>query len=266
MSGKVIFITGTSSGLGEALASMFHEKGNRVYGSCRNPKSGRVPFVELKVDVRDAETVTAAISHILSMEGRIDVVIANAGLGILGPLEYLKAEDINQVWQTNVAGLIHLLQASLSPMRGQQSGKFIAISSIAAEVALPFRGIYCASKAAVDRIILALRHEVAGSGVSCCTVQAGDIATSLNEHRITTGTLDDSFYHDNLENTRRKVHHGVEKGIPASVAAQEIGKLIALKKMPPTWVVGKPVQQWSLLAKRVLPERLFERLIAAYSR
>ncbi|MDP4700152.1 MAG: SDR family NAD(P)-dependent oxidoreductase, partial [Saprospiraceae bacterium] len=147
MKKQVIFITGTSSGLGKAIAELCYENGHIVYGSSRNPPSENPYVKELKVDVTDQHSVQNAVNYILDKEGRIDVVINNAGLGIIGPIEYLDVADVNRVWHTNVNGLLHVLQAVLPSMRHHNAGKIISISSIASVIALPFRGVYCASKA-----------------------------------------------------------------------------------------------------------------------
>lgn len=266
MNKQVIFITGTSSGLGKALAQLFHEKGHIVYGSSRNPQKGNAMFTELQVDVMNKESVRNAVITLLNLEGKIDIVIHNAGLGIIGPIEYLGEEDIQKVWQTNVNGLINIIQTILPSMRKNKKGKIISISSIASEIALPFRGVYCASKAAGDRIIQSLRMELSGTSISCCSIQAGDIKTSINEHRLKVKQLDDAFYADIVHKTNEHIDKEVNKGMSAMAVASEIYTLIERSKLPVTFTIGKPLQKISLFIKRLLPESLFEKIISSYSR
>jgi NADP-dependent 3-hydroxy acid dehydrogenase YdfG len=262
---QIIFITGTSSGLGKALAQLCHEKGHTVYGSSRNPGAENNTFAELKMDVTDPESVEKAIQYILEKEGKIDVVVNNAGLGILGPIEYLSMEDIQQVWQTNVNGLIHVVKSVLPGMRQQNTGKIIAISSIAAEIALPYRGIYCASKAAGDKIIQSLRHELSTSNIKLCSLQAGDIRTAINDHRIKVSNLKDPFYAEIVRKTNDHVDAEVNKGLSAQQVAAEIYHLMAREDLPVRHIVGKPLQKISLWIKRIVSDRIFEKMIATYS-
>jgi len=265
MQKQVIFITGTSSGLGKALALLCHDKGHTVYGSSRNPNLINDTYVELKMDVMDPESVKNAVHFILEKEGKIDIVINNAGLGILGPVECLTMEDIHLVWQTNVNGLIHVVKSVLPGMRHQNKGKIIAISSIAAEIALPFRGVYCASKAAGDKIIQSLRHELSKTNIRLCSLQAGDIKTAINDHRLKVKDLKDPFYAEVVRKTNKHIDEEVNKGLSAHQVATEIYLLMEKENLPVSHIVGKPLQKISLLVKRFVPEWLFEKIISSYS-
>ena len=266
MKKQVIFITGTSSGLGKAIAELCYENGHIVYGSSRNPPAENPYFKELKVDVTDQQSVQNAVNYILEKEGRIDVIINNAGLGIIGPIEYLDVADVNKVWHTNVNGLLHVLQAVLPSMRHHNVGKIISISSIASVIALPFRGVYCASKAAGDKIIQSLRMELSQTNISCCSIQAGDIKTSINENRLKVKDLEDPFYADIVKRTNQHIDEEVNKGMSAQAVALEIYRLLSHEKLPITYVVGKPLQKLSLWIKRIVSESVFEKIIASYSK
>jgi NADP-dependent 3-hydroxy acid dehydrogenase YdfG len=266
MKKQVIFITGTSSGLGKAIAELCYENEHIVYGSSRNPPTENPTFKELKVDVTDQQSVQNAIKYILEKEGRIDVVINNAGLGIIGPIEYLDVADVNKVWLTNVSGLLHVLQAVLPSMRNHNAGKIVCISSIASVIALPFRGVYCASKSAGDKIIQSLRMELSQTNISCCSIQAGDIKTSINENRLKVKDLEDPFYADIVKRTNHHIDKEVNKGMSANAVALEIYRLLSHEKLPVTYVVGKPLQKLSLLVKRIVSESVFEKIIASYSK
>jgi len=266
MKKQVIFITGTSSGLGKAIAELCFENGHIVYGSSRNPPEENPSFKELKVDVTDQLSIQNAVKHILEKEGKIDVVINNAGLGIIGPVEYLNVADVNKVWHTNVNGLLYVLQAVLPSMRNHNAGKIVSISSIASVIALPFRGVYCASKSAGDKIIQSLRMELSQTNISCCSIQAGDIKTSINENRLKVKDLEDPFYADIVKRTNHHIDEEVNKGMSANAVALEIYHLLSLDKLPITYVVGKPLQKLSLWVKRIVSESVFEKIIASYSK
>jgi NADP-dependent 3-hydroxy acid dehydrogenase YdfG len=218
------------------------------------------------VDVTDQQSVQNAVKHILEKEGRIDVVINNAGLGIIGPVEYLDVADVNKVWHTNVNGLLHVLQAVLPSMRHHNNGKILSISSIASVIALPFRGVYCASKSAGDNIIQSLRMELSQTNISCCSIQAGDIKTSINENRLKVKDLEDPFYADIVKRTNHHIDEEVNKGMSANAVALEIYHLLSHDKLPITYVVGKPLQKLSLWVKRIVSESVFEKIISSYSK
>jgi short-subunit dehydrogenase len=165
-----------------------------------------------------------------------------------------------------VNGLLYVLQAVLPSMRNHNAGKIISISSIASVIALPFRGVYCASKAAGDKIIQSLRMELSQTNISCCSIQAGDIRTSINENRLKVKDLEDPFYADIVKRTNQHIDEEVNKGMSANAVALEIYRLLSHEKLPISYVVGKPLQKLSLWIKRIVSESIFEKIIASYSK
>src|SRR6478609_412882 len=132
---KVILITGGSSGIGKAIGEFLLEKECIVYGTSRNASAisnSKIKLVDL--DVRNSDSIKACIARVLELEGRIDVLINNAGVGITGPLE-----EIKNNFETNVFGPIETMKAVLPQMRTQKSGLIINITSIAGYMGLPFR-------------------------------------------------------------------------------------------------------------------------------
>jgi NADP-dependent 3-hydroxy acid dehydrogenase YdfG len=139
---KIVLVTGASSGLGKALANLLHKKGYTVYGTSRNPNPERYAFTLLQMDVQDETSVQHAINQIVTQCGRIDILINNAGIGIAGPVEQLQLSNIKEVLDTNFFGVVRTTQAVLPIMRKTGGGRIINISSIASEIALPYRAIY----------------------------------------------------------------------------------------------------------------------------
>ncbi|MGK0307651.1 MAG: NAD(P)-dependent dehydrogenase (short-subunit alcohol dehydrogenase family), partial [Urechidicola sp.] len=140
---KVVLITGGSSGIGKSVGEYLVQKGYTVYGTSRNPqKIENHPFKLLRLDVNSVETITSAIQELISLEGRIDVLINNAGMGITGPIEDTSTEEMRKVFDTNFFGAIDVMKAVLPQMRLQKSGIILNITSIAGYMGLPFRGIY----------------------------------------------------------------------------------------------------------------------------
>lgn len=261
---KVVLITGASSGLGQALAGQLAGKGYRVYGTSRSPGENNLPYQMTAMDVQDEDSVRKAIARIVEKEGRLDAVINNAGIGIAGPLEQLAAENIEKVLDTNVKGVVRVIQAALPHLR-QSKGRVLNISSIGALFGLPYRGIYCASKAAVDLITEALRMELATHGVQACSIHAGDIQTNINANRIKDYDPSDPTYRESFERVYADIDKDVNKGLPAEEVARQVIRAMESPRLRRYYTVGKPLQRLSILAKRLLPAPLFEKIIRGYS-
>ena len=140
---KVVLITGASSGIGKAIGEFLHQKGFVVYGTSRNPeKVANAVFPLIALEVRNQDSIQAAVAKVISISGRLDILINNAGIGITGPLEEIPLAEIKANFDTNFFGPIAVMQAVLPQMRAQQSGLIINISSIAGYMGLPYRSIY----------------------------------------------------------------------------------------------------------------------------
>lgn len=261
---KIILVTGASSGLGKALALECSRLGYTVYGTSRKPSAAAGPVRMIEMDVRDPDSIRAGLAQILAEAGRLDIVVNNAGIGIAGPLEEMPIEQIEQVLDTNVLGIVRVCQAVLPIMRAQGSGRLFAISSIGARVGLPYRSVYCASKAAVDLITESLRLEAQPFGVQVCGIHAGDIRTNINDHRI-KAYEPEGAYRESFERAYAIIDREVEDGLPAEEAARRIARLFNRKQLQPFYTIGKPLQRLSLVLKRLLPSAWFERIIARYS-
>src|SRR5690606_22504949 len=144
---KVILITGASSGLGKAIGEYLFHKGFTVYGTSRNPeKIENSVFPLVALDVREAAGIKHAVNEVIKVSGQIDVLINNAGVGILGAVEEIPTAEIRNHFETNLYGPIEVMKAVLPQMRAQKSGLIINITSIAGYMGLPYRGVYSASK------------------------------------------------------------------------------------------------------------------------
>lgn len=263
--GKVILITGASSGLGKALAETLSARGHIVYGTSRRPSGQALPYRMIAMEVKDENSVQQGIQHIIGREGRIDVVINNAGIGLAGPTEQLRACNIRELLEVNVLGIVRVCQAVLPHMRARGSGRIINISSIGAVIGLPYRGLYCASKSAVSILTESLRMEIAPFGIQACCVRAGDTQTNINAHRIKDFRPEDPAYNQRFSRVYAAIDREVEEGMPAGEAARQIARLIDKPRLRRYYTVGKPLQRAALWVKRLLPDALFEKLMARYS-
>lgn len=262
---NVVLITGASSGLGKALAQHLHELGYRVYGTSRNGYAPGTPFPMLALDVADQAAISRAVQTVIDQEGRIDVLVNNAGVGMGAPLELVEPDSVRKLFETNVFGLLRVCQAVLPHQRAAGGGKIINISSIGGTVGLPFRGIYCASKAAVDMLTETFRMEVRGFGVQVCAILAGDMQTPIKSNWVGSYRGDDPVYGPKYQAAIATAGQQVDQGLPPLEVARQVEQIIRTPSLRKTYVIGKPIQRLSLLAKRLLPASWFEQIILQYA-
>lgn len=181
MQQKVILITGASSGIGYDAALMLAEQGHKVYGAARRGElleqlreRGVTP---IRMDVTDEASMVDGVNSIIDVEGRIDVLINNAGYGYMGAIENVTIAEAKRQLEVNVFGLARLTQLVLPYMRKQHSGRIINTSSVAGKAVIPFGGWYNVSKYSVEALSDALRIEVKPFGIKVCLIEPGGIKT-----------------------------------------------------------------------------------------
>jgi NAD(P)-dependent dehydrogenase (short-subunit alcohol dehydrogenase family) len=262
MSEKVIFITGGSSGIGKSIGEYLLLKGYTVYGTSRNPskiQDSKFPLLEL--DVRNIESIKAAIDELLSKTGKIDVLINNAGVGITGPLEEIPTEEIRNNFETNVFGPIEMMKAVLPQMRSQQSGLIINVTSIAGYMGLPYRGIYSSSKGALELITEAIRMEVKQFGIAITNVAPGDFATDIASRRFHAPLISGSAYEASYGKTLDLMNTHVDSGSNPIEMAIAVHKIIETPQPNIHYKVGAFMQKFSIVLKRILPDKVYEKLL-----
>lgn len=260
---KVIFITGGSSGIGKAIGDFLHEKGFKVYGTSRNPQgySDSSKFELIKMDVCDTESVQQAISEVIRKENRLDVLINNAGVGITGPVEETPDSEIHKAFNTNVYGPIRVIKAALPHMRSQGGGLVINITSIAGSMGLPYRGIYSATKSALEITTEALRMETKQFGIEMTNVAPGDFATNIAAGRYHAPEQADSPYREAYGATLRMMNEHVDGGEDPSVMAKVVHNIITSGNPKVRYKVGAFLQKFSVVLKHMLPQRMYERML-----
>lgn len=181
---KTWFVTGSSRGLGRAFVEAALSRGDRVAATARNAASLQAlqheygdAVLPLALDVRDREAVVAAVAEARGHFGRIDVVVGNAGYGLLGAVEEITEQQLRDQVETNLFGSVWVLQAALPHLREQGGGHLIQISSVAGVTAMPLGGAYAASKWGVEGLVETLAQEVAQFGVKVTIVEPGGYAT-----------------------------------------------------------------------------------------
>ena len=259
---KVVLITGGSSGIGKSIGEFLQQKGFKVFGTSRNPKNypnSKFPIVAL--DVTKPETISSCIAEVLKQENRIDVLINNAGAGITGPVEEIPDEEIKRNFETNFFGPINVIKATLPTMRAQNSGLIINITSIAGYMGLPFRGVYSASKGALEIITEAFRMELKDFNIEMTNVAPGDFATNIAAGRYHAPVLDDSPYKEKYGHSLKTMDQHVDEGGDPKEMAEAIYKIIETKSPKIHYKVGAFMQKFSIVLKRVLPDKMYEKLL-----
>ncbi|NOZ01870.1 MAG: SDR family oxidoreductase [Deltaproteobacteria bacterium] len=202
MGGKIILITGATSGIGRHAALYLAGQGHRVFATGRRTdalreleaEAGDLPIEALELDVNDDESIAAAAAKVAARtEGYgLDVLINNAGYGKFGPVALVDEAEMRGQFETNVFGLVKVTQAFLPAMRKRGSGRVINVSSMVGRVALVLQGVYCATKHAVEALSDCMRREVAGFGVRVILVEPGMIRSNFES----TSGSDMSVYDD----------------------------------------------------------------------
>lgn len=183
---KSILITGCSTGIGHCAAKTLHDRGYQVIAAVRKEKDkarlGAEGIESVILDVSDTQSIKAGLEEALTItEGQLFALFNNAGYGQVGAVEDLNRESIRQQFETNVFGLQELTNAVLPVMRKQGYGRIVNVSSILGIVTMAYRGVYCASKFAVEALTDALRLELAGSGIHISLINPGPIESAFRD-------------------------------------------------------------------------------------
>lgn len=259
---KVVLITGGSSGIGKSIGEFLHQKGFVVYGTSRNPeKITNSIFPLVALDVRDKQSIVNCVAEVIQNSGQLDIVINNAGVGITGPIEEIPTEEIRNNFETNLFGPIEVMKAVLPQMREQKSGLIINITSIAGYMGLPYRGIYSASKGALELITEALRMEVKSFGIQITNVAPGDFATNIAAGRYHAPVVKGSAYEVPYGNTLKEMDSHVDSGSNPNEMAEAIFAIIQTNKPKVHYKVGAFMQKFSIVLKRILPDTVYEKML-----
>jgi NAD(P)-dependent dehydrogenase (short-subunit alcohol dehydrogenase family) len=240
----VVLISGCSTGIGRALAMEFAARNWQVFATARKPatindlKALNVETAAL--DVTDEKSITACVDSVIAKAGRIDMLVNNAGLLLIGPLVELETRELRRQFETNVLGLAALTRAVVPHMIKERMGKIVNISSISGVLNMPFAGAYCSTKAAVTSFSDTLRMELAPFGIQVITVQPGGIKSSLSDNadkelerfkKTPYGPIQDFIV--------ARAHMSQENPTPAKDFAKKLVDKLAREKAPDFIRLGK---------------------------
>ena len=263
-SGRVAAVTGAGSGIGLAIARRLQQQGYRVYNLSRHPGQGKgLSF--LYCDVTREEQVQAAFSAIWQQQGRLDVLVCNAGMGVSGAVEFIPEEDRRDQMEVNEAGAFRCARQAAVFMREQGRGKILFISSLAAVFPIPFQAYYAAGKAALMVFSDALGMELAPFSVQCGCLLLGDVKTGFTAARRKNETGDDR-YGGRIRRSVEKMEKDERSGMSPEKVARTAVRCLGRRRLPPRKPVGVSCSVLCAL-NRVLPHRavlfLLHRLYAS---
>ena len=249
---RIAVITGASSGIGLAAARLFLEKGDKVYGVSRRP-CPEEGVISLTADVTDEEAVRAVINEVAAREGRIDIIVCNAGFGISGAVEFTDMSEAKRQFDVNFFGTANCIKAALGPMRERKAGTVIVTSSVAGALPIPFQAYYSATKSALNALVLTTANEVRPFGINVCAVLPGDIKTGFTDARAKESAGESEYAA--LRRSVETMEHDERSGMPPAAIAKRMYALSRKKHTKPLSSVGIQYKACCLLGK-LLPTRL----------
>lgn len=267
---KVAIVTGSSSGIGNAIVLELARNNFITYGTMRNldkisdlktiadQENLKIYFKQL--DVTDDNSVKNAINSIVEETGRIDVLVNNAGYGLVGAFEDLSLDEVQKQFETNVFGVIRVTQAVLPTMRKQESGIIVNISSGAGRFGYPTASAYVSSKFALEGLTESMSYEIEPFGIRTVLIEPGVIKTNFfNSMSLARKSKDpDSPYLQMMQVMEKSVTKMLEKGTIPQYVAKTVLEAVTSKNPKLRYLVGKDVEQWIENKKKMSDEEFHD--------
>ncbi len=265
MAGKVVLVTGASSGIGAACAEQLAQRGCTVYGSSRNATFQPKAYRSVRMDVQDDQSVNSAVSRVIQEAGTIDALVNNAGCGLAGAVEDTSTEEAIRQMDVNFMGAFRVARAVLPVMRQRGSGVIVNVSSLGGLFGLPFQSFYSASKFALEGFTESLRHEVSRLGIRVVLIEPGDVRTGFTAGRVRTAASNSSSaYAGAFKKCMEIVEKEESKGVPPEMIARLVCQIVEGSAKGPRYTCGALSQRVSAVLKVLLPGRLFESIIGSF--
>src|SRR3954451_1789837 len=253
---RVVLITGASSGIGRATAELLAARGHRVFGGVRAPATTPpLTGVELvPLDVRDEASTRACVDEVHRRAGQLDVLINNAGVNLVGAVEETSIGQAQALFDTNVVGVLRMIQAVLPGMRRQGTGQIVNISSVLGLIPAPFMGVYASTKHAIEGLSESLDHEVRAFGIRVILIEPPYVRTRLDSNAAQAERRIDA-YAAQRGRTAAAITRNTNTGLEPEIIAGEV-----LRAIEGRYRLRRPIGQAALLGwlRRLLPARMFE--------
>lgn len=250
MDQKVAVVTGSSSGIGFATSLLLARNGFYTYATMRNldkskkimeeGKKDNLPLKVIQLDVDDDKSVKTAIDKVVSEKNRIDVLVNNAGYGLIGCVEDLSMEEIRNIFETNLFGTIRVMQAVLPVMRKQRNGIIVNVSSVAGKVGFPVTSAYISTKFALEGLSEAMRYELEQFGIKLVIVEPGAVRTDFSGNmKAAKKAMDpNSPYAELTQKVSTGLKMLLEHGTPPEEVAKVILKAVTSDNPDPRYLAG----------------------------
>lgn len=253
---RTVIVTGAGTGIGQATAAALKAQGWQVFATMRRPDPARHGPDALPLDVTSDESVAACVAEVMKRTGRIDAIVNNAGVDMVGAAEETSMAEAHALFETNFFGVHRLIQAVLPIMRAQGSGRIVTTGSIAGFLPTPFSAFYSAAKHALEGYTDTLAFEVAPFGIRCTLIQPGFIKTELRGKKAEAATRIDAY--TNLRNRAgASFDANVGKGIPPERVAETIAKALNSATPKPRYRVGRDAAMLHIV-RRYMPGFVFQ--------
>lgn len=259
---KVAIVTGASSGIGESTAVRLVEAGYRVFGTSRKANSSIESrnFEMLKLDVTDDESVANLVNEVIKRAGRIDLLVNNAGVGILGGAEESSLNQSHAIFETNFFGSLRMIQACLPHMRKQGSGRIINISSVLGRVPAPLSALYSASKHAIEGYSESLDHELRRFNIRSILIEPAFTRTNFDSNNVPVDREIAEY-----SEVRKQVIEFSKKSMESQGDSVDVVSGVILKAATATnprvrYTAGSSAAQMVYM-RRFLPEKTFDSIL-----
>ncbi|MFT4660283.1 MAG: short-subunit dehydrogenase [Patiriisocius sp.] len=260
---QIVLITGGTAGLGQSCARFLIQKEYTVYGTGRSVNSGDVSenINLVQCDVLDIESVKKAVDYVIGKEGKIDILINNAGRGMIGSAEDATIEESKALFDINFHGVQRMCQVVLPHMRNARFGKIINVSSLAGIMGLPYRSYYSASKYALEGWSESIRMEVKQFGIHVSIVSPGDFKSNISASRIISKQSRESVYKNQFSVIEKKIDDHVDEGPDPQLIVKAVYRAVASNKPRLRYIAASPFQKLAVHLHYLLPDSLFEKMM-----
>jgi NAD(P)-dependent dehydrogenase (short-subunit alcohol dehydrogenase family) len=264
---KVALVTGSSRGIGFVTSITLARNGFLTYASMRNLDKEKeirlvgdkemIPLKTIQLDVTDSTSVNNAIKSIMEQSGRIDVLVNNAGYGLVGAFEELSIEEIKQQYETNLFGVIRVTQAVLPIMRKQKAGIIVNMSSGAGRFGYPNGSAYVSTKFALEGLSESLAYEVEPFGIKIVLVEPGFVRTNFSNVVAKKSQSTDSQYSKMTEKMAASIDQMKVKSSSPELVANIVLEIVTNKNPNLRYLAGKDVEQWMEQKKHMTDREFF---------